>query len=85
MGATLPSVFLSRFSSERVVPYNKAMDLAVIFNLLGLTLLFVGNAFVTYTVGKWGGRNMKQFQIGNTLQAIGFIISLLAIFASVNN
>lgn len=65
--------------------YNKGMNLALIFNLLGLTLLFVGNSLVTYTVGKWGGRNMKQFKIGNTLQAIGFIISLLAIFASVNS
>lgn len=55
---------------------------ALVFNLLGLTLVFIGNALVTYTVGKWGGRNMKQFRIGNTVQAVGFVVSLLAIFFS---
>ena len=58
------------------------MNWPLIFNLMGLTLLFIGNALVTHTVGKWGGRNMKQFSIGNTVQAAGFIISLLAIFYS---
>jgi hypothetical protein len=57
--------------------------LALVFNLIGLTLLFIGNSLVTYTVGKWGGRNMKQFRIGNTIQVIGFIISLLAIFSAI--
>ena len=61
------------------------MDMtALILNVIGLTLLFIGNSLVTYTVGKWGGRNMKQFRIGNIVQSIGFIVSLLAIFMSVN-
>lgn len=56
--------------------------LALVFNLIGLTLLFIGNGLVTYTVGKWGARNMPQFKIGNALQSIGFAVSLLAIFFS---
>lgn len=58
------------------------MDWFLVFNLFGLTLLFVGNFLVTHTIGKWGGRKMKQFKIGNTLQAVGFVVSLLSIFAS---
>ncbi len=58
------------------------MRTAMIFNLIGITLLFIGNMLVTYTVGKWGGRNMNQFKWGNTLQTIGFAISLLAIIKS---
>ncbi len=58
------------------------MQLSLIFNLLGLTLLFIGNSLVTYTVGKWGGRKMIQFKLGNTIQAVGFVVSLLAIYFS---
>lgn len=56
---------------------------ALILNVIGLTFLFVGNSLVTYTVGKWGARNMKHFKIGNTVQIFGFIFSLIAIFISV--
>jgi hypothetical protein len=58
--------------------------ITLILNIIGLSLLFVGNSLVTYIIGKWGGRNMRQFKIGNTVQAIGFIVSLSAIFISVN-
>lgn len=58
---------------------------AIVLNVIGLTLLFVGNSLVTYTVGKWGGRNMRQFKQGNTIQAVGFVISLIAIFISANS
>jgi hypothetical protein len=55
----------------------------IILNILGITLLFIGNVLITYTIGKWGGRNMKQFRIGNVLQATGFAVSLIAIFGSI--
>lgn len=59
--------------------------IALTLNVIGLTMLFIGNSLVTYTVGKWGGRNMKQFKIGNVVQSIGFIMSLVAIFMSVSS
>ena len=51
-------------------------------NLLGLTIMFVGNNLVVYAVGRWGARHMPHFVWGNRIQYVGYAISILAIFLS---
>lgn len=59
------------------------MNSLLILNVGGLSLLFVGNLLITDALGRWGGKNLKSMKIGNAIQAIGFMISLLAIFLAV--
>ena len=55
------------------------MGWTIWLNICGITILFAGNCLMTFTIGKWGGRNMPHFKWGNRLQALGFAVSLLAI------
>lgn len=56
-----------------------------ILQIVGLSLLFIGNLLISDSVTRWGAKSTKQWKFGNIFQSIGFIISLIAIFLTVPN
>ena len=53
--------------------------LVTILNILGISLLFIGNLLVTDAVTKWSAHKNPKYVWGNKIQGVGFIISLTAI------
>jgi hypothetical protein len=60
------------------------MNWALFINLVGLSLLFIGNLLVTDVLGRYGAHGLPAYKWGNRMQGLGFIVSLLGIYLSKN-
>lgn len=65
--------------------YTANMNLLpIVLNIVGLTLLFIGNLLVTDALGRYNAHGLPGYKWGNRLQGFGFMVSIFGVFLSTN-
>lgn len=66
---------LSQFFNVKLQVSSTSLVLAII----GTTLAFAGNNFVTDALGRYGAHSLPQYIWGNRMQSVGFALTIVAV------
>jgi hypothetical protein len=68
-------IVLSQFFNIRLQISSTALALGIV----GTTLAFAGNSFVSDALGRYGAHGLPQYIWGNRMQTIGFALTIAAL------